>query len=171
MPKRIIDAAGSKIMRHLNIIKSSIKISTDYEKYSPGEIINADIELKLAGEIRARTLEISLNCVQTKREKSHREMDQYDYRLDKETGIPRSTNLRTTYYEKIETVYSEKKRINVNGKFSSDSFAIEFEIPYEAKKTKHNYDYDDAKIEWFIFAKMDIPNAMDIHSTKKIEMI
>ncbi|MFA5049420.1 MAG: hypothetical protein WC501_00270 [Candidatus Micrarchaeia archaeon] len=171
MPKRIIDAGVSKIMKYINILQSNIKISTDKEKYFAGEIIHAEIELKLGAQINARALEINLNCIQTKRIKSMREMDQYDYRLDKEIGIPRSTHLRTIISEKTETIYSEIKKIIANGKFSSEKFNIEFEIPWGAKSTKKNFDYDETKRFWRIDAKLDIPQAMDISASKKIEII
>src|SRR4030042_1258097 len=114
MSANIVKDVISGLAGHADLRRSSLSIRTDREDYSAGEKITAEIELSLKRPVKARHLEAVLSCIETKKVKTVREMDHYDYRSEKELGIPRSTHLKTVVTEKTNTLFSDRKSTRLN---------------------------------------------------------
>ncbi|MCX8195340.1 MAG: hypothetical protein N3G22_04525 [Candidatus Micrarchaeota archaeon] len=166
--QKIISKKAEFISKQSTALLSKIKIKTDQGSYSPGSRVLATIELHLKKPIEARSLEARLFCTQTRRTKAMREMDTYDYRMERELGVPRTTHLAATTSVSEKVVHSERKIVSGQKKYESGAFEVEFQLPPSAQPTSHSFSHDSKKVVWKIEARLDVPLAPDIVAAKEI---
>ncbi len=159
--KKFIDA-------QLNAVGSRIKIIPNSATCAAGDRVSATIVLDLKRPVKARSLSARLYCIEQKKVAVSREMDRYDYRLDTELGIPRSTHLRTTTSVSESVVFAETKEISGEKEYNDSSYSVEFRIPESAPHSQHWA--NGRKVTWRMEAKLDIPMSMDVSSNAEIQV-
>jgi len=152
----------------INALVSKIKIIPNSATCSAGDRVSATITLTLKKPVHARSLSARLYCVEEKKVEVKREMDPYDYRMDKELGIQRSTNLRTTTSVSQAIPFAETKEISGEKEYESGAYTVEFHIPESAPHSQ--YWANGRKVTWRMEAKLDIPMSMDVSSSAEIEV-
>ncbi|MEM4348097.1 MAG: hypothetical protein QXN37_00825 [Candidatus Anstonellaceae archaeon] len=146
---------------------SKIKIHTEgYAKR--GEKLFLEIELNLPQPLKARKLEVTLNCIQIKKSKTMTEMHVFDRMEEKELGIPHQTHMRerTSIIEKV--AYKQTKKLDGERLYESAKYSVDFDIPNNSLPTIKHFDAHGRKVGWFVVAKLDVPLALDIVAKKEI---
>ena len=152
----------------INAVTSKIRISPMNEGRSIGGKASAIIILELKKPVRARSFSVRLYCVEEKKVVAKREMDPYDYRIDRELGLQRSTNLRTTSSVTETVAFAETKEVSGEKEYRSGRYSVEFSIPDSAPRTQGWM--NGRKVTWRMEAKLDIPMSMDVSSSAEIEV-
>lgn len=152
----------------LNTLASRIRIIPNSTNCSAGGRVSATIILDLKKPVRARSLSARLYCTEEKKIVVRREMDTYDYRLERELGIQRSTHLQASTRISESVVFAETKEISGEKEYSDSAYSVEFIIPESAPRSQ--YWVNGRKVTWRIEAKLDIPMSMDVSANAVIEV-
>lgn len=145
-----------------------LSIELDKDTYMPGETVKATIKYAFSKPVSARGLEASLVCFERKQVKTRIVMDQYDYRLEHELGVPKSTNIKTETSEEGRTVFSQKKKLSGQDVYTSGQAEASFDIPSDAPATSHEFGHDGKIHVWTLSVKLDIPLAFDKNASKEV---
>lgn len=166
--KSLVDRKIGFLSKQANVLLARIRVMPDHHSYLPGGTIRATIRIHLKKPLEARSLSARLYCVQTSKVTSAYVMDSYDYQMDKELGIPRSTHIRNSSSNVQKVIHSERKKISGHSTYQSGDYVVEFPLPHSAPRTRHSFGHDGKKAIWKIDAKLDVPLAPDISATKEI---
>lgn len=145
-----------------------IRIETDKRSYWPGEKITATILLDFRKPIKARGLYAGLWCQEKEKRKTTTYLDAYDYRMEKELGIPRSTHMKTVTREEEETLFEKEVRIAGEGEYTKGEFTLNFTLPRDAKPTSYEYGHDSKIHSWKLKVRLDIAMGLDKNAEKEI---
>lgn len=152
----------------INALTSRIRIIPNSSTCQAGGRVSATIVLDLRNPVHARSLSARLYCTEEKRMQVKREMDTYDYRLERELGIQRSTHLQTRTQVSESITFAETKEVSGEGEYKSGSYSVEFRIPESAPPSQ--YWANGKKVTWRLEAKLDIPSSLDVSSSVEIEV-
>src|SRR3989339_167231 len=155
--KKLIDRHVSKLHDNIHILGGSMSVKTDKQSYNPGETVTAAITVNFKKPIKVRGIFAELVCMETHRLKTHVAMDRYDYHLDKELGVEKSTNIRTQVQDIRRTIFSEKKKVAGEGEYATGTFEVQFTLPDDAWATSYEYGHDNKIHKWVLSAKFDVP--------------
>ena len=86
--KHLVKKNMDFLKKQVNAITGRLSISPSRHSFHPGETVTASVRLKLGNPMSARSLYAWISCTQSLRAKVSREMDTYDYRMEKEIGFP-----------------------------------------------------------------------------------
>ncbi|MFA5106628.1 MAG: hypothetical protein WC506_06745 [Candidatus Micrarchaeia archaeon] len=145
-----------------------MRIELDKDSYMPGETVKATVKYSFSSPVSARKLEASLVCMERKQVKTHTVMDQDDYRIEKELGIPKSTNIKTETSEQSSTAFSQKKELGGQNIYTNGQAEVSFELPQDAPATSHEFGHDGKIHVWTLSVKLDIPMAFDKNASKEV---
>ncbi len=143
-------------------------VTLDKDNYMPGDTVKATVKYSFQKPIAARALDATLECQERKMVKTQVVMDQYDYRLEKELGIPKSTNIKTETSEEAKTAYSKSKEISGKGEYLTGEAEVSFDLPQDAPATSHEFGHDGKIFVWTLRVKLDIPMAFDKNASKEV---
>ena len=137
-----------------------LSIKLDKESYRAGETINVSVGLKLQKPVKIRGLTVELACYEKLKVKDTRVMDEYDYARKRELGLSPTTNLTTTITEEDERLFYQKREFS-GGEYCDEVFDAAFTLPPDAPPTSLEFGHDDKTFAWKVFAKLDVPFALD----------
>jgi hypothetical protein len=159
--RNLLDKGIDKIRSTIHILGGTMSIKTHKHSYYPGETIAATIELKLKQPVTARAITAEFFCIEQWQVKKTREMDTYDYRLERELGIERSTNLRTQVHEERKILFKQAKEVAGSGEYKDAVFEVQFKLPEDAPATSYELGHDNKTHLWKLAVKLDIPSTFD----------
>lgn len=145
-----------------------LSISLDKESYAAGETVAAAITLGLKKPLRARGLYAEVVCIERHRVTEQRVMDKYDYDREKELGGFKETHLQAVTTEHESVLFREEKTLAGEGTFSAGEYSVSFTLPASGPPTSREFGHDNKTHIWKIFAKLDIPFALDQNAEKEI---
>ena len=145
-----------------------LKIATDRTSYAAGDEIVATITLSLKKPVKARGLFAVLECYESHKVEVTKQLDQYDYDREKELGIPRSTNLKTSTQVHDDIIFRKEVKIAGEKVYGTENFEVKFQLPKDAKPTSKEYGHDNFIHVWKLKVKLDIPLTIDKNAEKEI---
>ena len=133
-----------------------LTIALDKPSYSPGDTIRATITLRLNKPVRARALVAKLICSEKGQHKAGFSRD-----LERELGRPYSSRRETGSEVRAKNWFSQEKKVEAGGEYSSGDFPVEFTLPKNAPPSSHDFGHGEFMHAWKLSAKLDIPLALD----------
>ncbi|HQT44585.1 MAG TPA: hypothetical protein PLO51_01285 [Candidatus Micrarchaeota archaeon] len=145
-----------------------ITIEFDKAQYMAGETVTATIRAMFSKPVKARALEARLVCEERKIVKALVAMNQDDYMLEKELGIPKSTNIKTETFEESSIVFTQSAKIGGAAEYSGGEFKAAFKLPDNAQPTSREFGHDGKIHVWKLHVKLDIPFGFDKNASKEV---
>ncbi len=144
-----------------------ISIAFDKGSYCAGETMNVSVHLKMEKPVKARALVVEFACYERRKVKVTRELDEYDFARRRELGLVYTSNVTTEVVEESTRRHYQKKEFT-GGEFSNAVFEAAFSIPADAPPTSLEFGHDGKTFAWKVFAKLDVPLAIDENAEKDV---
>jgi len=157
------------ILSFLGFGKGKIEIQIDKYNFSPGNVLNGKVLLKLKKPIKAKSLKIALKGEKTTYETEYR--DNRPTTSKNITSIFDFTQPLDTEkeYPTTETDYNFKIKIPKN--ILSQSTLPENPIANTIAKSLQILSNQDTKIGWYLIAFLEIPWGIDVSKKVQINIV
>ena len=144
------------------------KITLMLEKYNytPGETIKGTITLKLKKPTKARKFEVSFA----------------GEKIERQTGMGVGPTAKRGSQTRRTFIYHFKMPLGGEGEYQTGEYPFEIKIPEDVKQAKQKLEGKvgtavsalkavsgvTSRIDWYVYANLDVPMKMDVNKKQKI---